>query len=80
VTPGFVERRMIWIAFLTIGVIYLTDDLQGYMSPSMYDIYTEEALHTTGLGIPQHVAVGSQTTFAGCVCMILACFYLIVCT
>ena len=74
---------MIWIAFLTIGVIYLTDDLQGYMSPIMYDIYTGEALHTTGascLGIPQHVAVGPQTAFAGCVCMILACFYLIVCT
>lgn len=67
----FPDHRTAVLAFLTIGFVYLTDDIQGHINASRAE---------TGVvsSPPTFTAGGPVAAAAGCVLMVVSWFYMIV--
>ena len=70
---SFPDHKMTLMAFLAIGFVYLTDDMQGYISSAR----AESALVSSTVNF---TSGGPATAFTGCFFMVLAWFYMMIFT
>jgi hypothetical protein len=74
---SFDQHRMTLMAFLAIGFVYLTTDLQLYIVSAR----AESELPVGALSrVKYYTAGGPATSFAGCIVMVLAWFYMMIFT
>ncbi len=71
--PSFSDHKMTLMAFLAIGFVYLTDDMQGYISSAR----AESALVSRTVNF---TFGGPATAFTGCFFMVLAWVYMMMYT